>query len=526
MNNIDIKSILSELYSVDPDLKSREKEIIAILHSLAIKPQATYDAAFAAELRTHLLTELATPRVAEKQNSIFTFFASKNIRYSAAGLLALVLIGTVAISITAKKKIGGGGASVALLPSGVTITHVGNDAFGSLSGATSVTTDNVAANGTAQGNTKPTGQSAAAKIGSSPIVAAPMNAMAIPIRPITPPIYSNPTIMYAYTGAPLTQNQTQLDVLKKIATSLDATQANTALAQMEFGQVDLSTFTNLGVSNVTLSQNQSFGYQMYIDLAGGTISFNQNYDTWPQSTTTPLTASEIPSDDDVIAIANQFFADHHISLSSYGTPTVTKMQSYAVPLAAGTASMPMIPYYSDSEQVLYPLIVNGMNVYNESGEAIGITVEVNLRYRRVASVSGIETQSYQASAYNAITDTSTILGMAENSRSYPIIYNQAISGDAVGASGDGSDVTTLDLGTPSMAYREAYQTDTNGTSNEFLVPAFVFPVTGSGTTADQEIVVPLIQDFVQKNLQIRPIPLGVSAPSATTSFSAHAPSPQ
>lgn len=504
MNNIDIKKILNELYAIDPDLRSREKEIVAILHTLAIKSPAAYDEKFAVELRTRLLTELATSRMTAKPSGIFVAISAKNMRYSLAGLLVLVLVGAIAIFVAVKPKSNGGNISIALLPSSVTITRVGGDAFGPLE-SSATTTNSADTSASAAQESIPAGQSATAKKGSPlAITAAPMNAMAIPVRPIAPPIYGSQTAKYDYTGAPFTQNQTQLDVLKKVATPLAADRTSAALAQAGFGQIDISTFSNLDISNVTLSQNQSFGYQIYIDLAGGTVSISQNYDEWPKSDTTPLVASAIPSDDAVIAIANQFFTDHHLSISSYGTPTVTKTP-YAIPLAASeegntATNMPIIPSYFDSKQVLYPLVVNGMNVYNQSGEAIGITIDVNLRYRRVADVYGIEAQNYQASAYDAITNTSTILDMA------------------------GSNITTLDLGTPTMAYLETYQTDTNGTSNEFLVPAFVFPVTGSAASPDQKIVVPLIQDFVRKNLPIRPIPLGVSAPGVATSSPAQPPS--
>lgn len=522
MNDPDIKTILTELYSIDPDLKPREREIVAILRTLALKPSAKYDAAFATELRTRLLTELE--RKAEPR-TLFSIFAANNLRYSLAGLFILVLVGVVAVFVTIRPG-SGGSSPVALLPSNATITHVGNNAFGALghttTGAASDATSGASENASVR-------QGAAAKAISSP-AASPMIATAMPA-------YINPTVKYSYTGATFTQDKAQLDVLKKIATPLNADQANAALLQTGFGQIALSTFDGLGMSNVTLSENRSFGYQVNIDFENGTVSINQNYNEWPQGDTTPLTASKIPSDDAAIAVANRFFADHHIPLSSYGAPTVTKTQlaiPVAEPQAAGTASkdaataMPMIPYYPDSKQVLYPLMVNGLPVYNSNGTAVGLTAEVNIRYDRVASVYGLETQTYQASAYDAITNIDTILSMAENPARfiYPLIYNGAAGSSASGA-GDATTVTTYDLGTPIMAYAEIYQTDASGTNSEFLVPAFVFPVMGNEASTDQRIVVPLIKDFVQNDPPIRVMPYNGSVNGATaTSSPAQPPIPQ
>lgn len=51
------KSILEELYMIDPDLRSREKEIITFIEKMQKhRPQIEIDEAFRLELRNKLLT--------------------------------------------------------------------------------------------------------------------------------------------------------------------------------------------------------------------------------------------------------------------------------------------------------------------------------------------------------------------------------------------------------------------------------------------------------------------------------------
>jgi hypothetical protein len=128
-------------------------------------------------------------------------------------------------------------------------------------------------------------------------------------------------------------------------------------------------------------------------------------------------------------------------------------------------------------------------------------------------VSGLETESYQSSAYDAITNTSTILSMAEKIPTSPIIYHSMNDSAATVA----KLMTTYDLGTPAMAYEDAYQTDSNGQTAEFLVPAFVFPVTGDASTSapQKNIVVPLIQDFEQQSDLSPAIPYNAAASGGT-----------
>jgi hypothetical protein len=497
MDNNEIKKILNDLYSIDPSLRDHEKELFAVIRTMAITPEAHYDPAAAGALRAKLLDELARNAPARRRG-LSEIFAFGTMRY------AIVAAAMIAIGVVAFAGLRPGSGPVAFNSPGVAITKVGDNAFGSLSalstssGAerslTSNTNSAVAPMASAPSSASDVG-AVSASAGAGTNQSAPNIVIA---RPIPAP-YISPN-RYAYTGDPISQPNAQLNVLKKSPAPLNGAALAAALKQAGFEQIDISSFSNVSMSTVTFSEDQKFGYQVSIDFVNGTISINQNYSEWPQGGTSPLSASDIPSDSAVIAIASQFLSAHGILTGAYGTPKVTRNNFYAEPLSASggaVSNMPMIPYYSDSEQVVYPLLVNGENVYDAGGNEIGMTVEVNVRYNRVASVYGLEAQSYQSSAYDAITDASTIISMAENAGGgiYPIIYNQAKS-SALVSGGPAINTTVYDLGTPTMAYEEMYQTDAQGASAEYLVPAFVFPVIGDvNSGAQRNVIVPLVKDF-------------------------------
>ena len=495
MNTNDIQKILNDLYTLDPSLRSQEKELTTLIKAMAIKPKAAYDPAFAATLRLQLLEALKhnqTMQSHEKNLTISELLMGSSLRYAFAGIAVIAIAIITTISLHANKTSG----PVALNGSNAVITDIGAHAFGTLSAAntTSTTGADTAPQRAAFSSAPMIPATAPASAPAGTTASSPQSAAIM--RPIGP--QNSTTITYNYTGAPITQDEAQLKVLKKTTTPFSVDQATNALEQAGFGQINLSSFGGLSMSNVTLSQNESFGYQIYLDITNGTISIYENYNEWPQGTTSPLTASQIPTDNTVIATAEQFLATHAISTSTYGAPQVTKNNNVAVPMAATAATnMPMIPYYSDVEEVMYPLMVNNEPVYDTNGNSIGLTVEVNIRYDRVANIYGLSTENYQASAYDAITNTSTILSMAEASHSSPILYYYANgTSDAPATT---NNTVTYSLGTPIMGYADIYQSDSNGQSNEFLVPAFIFPVTNASGTGQQNIVVPLIKDFASTN---------------------------
>lgn len=528
MNENDIKKILEELYAVDGGLRSRERELIVMIKVLAVKPRADYDPEFVKDLRARLLVELSRMR----GNKItVNMILMKNMRYMLAGLAVLVVAGIAVFQFALPKRQSTG--VNALLS--INITKVGDRAFGSLSalsatgGSTEKTSATVAPT-SAQNAAAPS-----AAVGSAPRAAAlgmggagtasggTAGGATVAPMPIRPDLYIQPSpITYVYKGDTFTQDKAKVDVLKQVMGDFSAGNLAAALGQSGLGLVDISSFQGSDVSNITFIQNQSFGYMVNVDFTTGAISISSNWQEWPQNNGSALNATDIPATSTVINIASQFLADHHIPMGNYGNPEVTNNSYFAVPLVGGSVgsagSAPaatketMIPYYSDAMQIMYPLMVNGRNVYAEGGSKIGLSVEVNVRYKKVSNVYGLNVLNYQASAYDAITDVNKIISIAENPSFYPIMYGGVESVTTDGSSGTqpAKNTQEVDLGTPRDAYVQMYQYDNaTGIGSQFLVPALAFRVTSTPDASmyyypiRTVIVVPLAQDFLQDNNPVR-----------------------
>ena len=473
---------------------------------------------FETDLRRRLLLELSSAKTYKSQ-SIFSM--TRTLRIVLGGLALAAVAFAVTVSFLVRRP---GPGTVALLGANTSVIQIGDDAFGPLNGLGTIDTG---------GNAENSGQETATSSASSapaPVAASPMMSVmasgsgtaspAIIVRPISPLRF--PSVTYTYKGDTIHQDHVKLNVLKPIPVALSAGQITSALAGLGGGAISIPSFGGVAVTNVTLSESSSFGYTVSVDLTGGTFSIYENSSEWPQNDGLPLTASETPATSTIIGIADAFLADHGISTSTYAAPEVTGQTEIIVPIArpmagaatatinnSAIASMPMIPYRPDSAEVLYPLVVNGMRVYSPSGVQVGMQVTVNLRYGKVSAVSDLAVTQYQSSAYDAITDSSKIISLAEHPSVYPIIYN-----GIMGASSAATNATQIDLGTPVLAYEEIYRSDGKGGSSEFLVPAYVFPeITGFGAGTGN-VIVPLIASFGQNGNGggVRPVPL--EAPAA------------
>jgi hypothetical protein len=265
------------------------------------------------------------------------------------------------------------------------------------------------------------------------------------------PIAIAPSIKYVYQGKTFSTSDARVDVLKRTTSTLSLGDVAAAFGRAGFGFASTSSFGNAAVTNLTFAQNEDFGYEVTIDLLNGTVSINPNFSRWPLDDGGALPKS-LPSSS-VIGIVDQFFKDHAIPLANYGDPHAENNGAMA--------------------SVFYPEVVSGLEVYSANGEKIGLTVEVNVRYKRVENVQGLTSQNYDASSYAAIVDAAKIVSLAEQ-------------GAGSAAAMPEGPVKKVGLGTPVRAYAEE--------GDGLLVPAFAFPVMGGVDTANSVVIVPLVKD--------------------------------
>lgn len=215
-------------------------------------------------------------------------------------------------------------------------------------------------------------------------------------------------------------------------------------------------------------------------------------ENWPT-----LTAADIPADEELISITDRFISEHKINLSGYGEPEIDKSWNRVYYYGPGQeASQAYVP---DVITVKYPLVINGSFVYEQGGYKLGITVNVNIRHKKVSGLYNLSVQEYESSLYEAETDFSKILKAAEKGG----LYNYFMSYE---------ETKEFEIGTPEKAYSVIWKYDQSSqTSRTLLVPALVFPV---NTTPDTEmyyyndkIVIPLAKELLESVDYPMPVPL-------------------
>ena len=168
-------------------------------------------------------------------------------------------------------------------------------------------------------------------------------------------------------------------------------------------------------------------------------------------------------------------------------------------------------YLPEMINVIYPLKINDEVVLDESGNKTGLTAGVDIRNKRVSGVWELSAQNYQASMYDAVTDSQKIMEIAERGGIYGYYGPECATPPSAP---DGREVpqnstckiVEIELGTPDIQLVKMWSYK-NNESQELLIPSLVFPV----LNAPQEmaykkaVIVSLIKEILDN--QAYPVPL-------------------
>lgn len=490
-----VKKILEDIYSIDASLKQNEESLIKIIEELLVsKPESKIDENFISQLRIKLLSDAGSPLAADrKKYSLATMWIFKRL---AIGGFSLAIIFMAAFLIGLQRNFG---EQKPAANSTLAVTNVGGRAFGDIvfsaqsqSEASSVSADVDNKNAVAEAQplsvssseTAPAGLGGGGGVAGMPAIVMPQN-------------YN-----YVYKGGGF---QVASDgLVYKLATGNSfGSQLANVVKNMNLG-VNLSNFANLKIDSLQFSEDKQFGYSLYIDLNGNNFSINMNWQKWPQVESKNLV--QLPPNSQIIAISDKFLSEYGIDMSNYGPGEVMKNQAMIMGAkAAPAASSDAIagPIYSPYVSVVYPLIIDGKEVYSQGGGKYGLTVGIDLGYGRVTSVYNISTGSLESSKYDVITDTDKLTKMAENGGLSGYYYYP-----------NGQKNQEIDLGTPKQALVVMWKTEQGQNSYQLFVPALVFPITSDLSQSyyyRQNVIVPLVGG-VQDNVP-QPMPLLESTPS-------------
>lgn len=494
-----IKSILEDLYRIDPSFKQHEKKLHLLVEKLlSAKPNTQFDEQFAMRLRENLMRESA-------QSFVSPYAHLSVFRWQYSLIVSMVTL-LIVIPLT---YFGTKTTTVHNVSTGFTmeqqIEEKGSNAFGNLgvialnSTADSLSSSELSSTTLSLGtedtttstDTLRTTSSTEQGLMKSTVVGRDETTTATSIAPTVPVVKSQASAKmlfpykftkYEYKGEPLATTSAQGTVYKRVKTVNTATQLATILNNANFGLLNLGSFSSFKTQSIQVAEDKDFGYVVDINFNEGMISVNPNWEKWQQQgEVKPLTAR--PTNDQLIAIANTFLAEKGINHSIYGTPVVDEMPVRMYAAKGGNAESTYIP---DTMNVVYPLMIGGVEVYEDGGSPYGLTVTVNIRENKVSGVYNISSQTYESAAYDLETDPTKIIAYATSSR-MPIYDKNKFK----------PEFQTANLETPKRILVRHWLNSQNGPTSEVYVPAYMFPVEGEVSFAPRAVIVPLVKSVLE-----------------------------
>ncbi len=482
-----ITQFLADLYEIDPSLKAHEAELKPLLEKLiAEDPSSAPDSAFVQKLRMQLRDHVANLEE-QSAGSVWQRFGY----LFSAGITAAVII-PIAVVLTNQQPLTPGAP---LFSNSVETT--GKNAFGNLS-------DIVAGNtmvGTDARSMRPQSGGGGPENGAMPTTAVESYGM-MDDRMIMP--WPQVQYRYVFSGA-LTDLQDTVSVYKRNFKPL--TIPLSALAdKLNMGGLNMGSFNGMNVESVSFVQPVSYGYRMYVNMLDSSVSIDANYEKWPQSKCQTeacwqaerVKIGDVLSDTDAISIAQAFAKDHGIDLSIYGTPEVDNNWRRDYDRATDKS----LVYVPDQQRVIFPQLVDGKPVYDQSGLKTGLSISVQVKEKKVMNVYGIGDHSYLTSDYAGVTDAAAIQTFLSGIDNYNYYIDPAASVREGGAKDADVKKVTVILGAPTLSYAQYYRY-TQNRNDELLIPSLVFPVERvEGETENayyrQQVVVPLSKEMLEE----------------------------
>jgi|GEM_PF-2297224 len=476
-----IAAILQDIYSLDPDLREREAELVPVIEAIIIaKPDITFDANFAATLRTKLLTPTYSPqRLTYMTPSVFHKFAFAGI----GGLIALV----VAIPVTYELTQSGASldtfslSEVSSIPS---IKSVGDDAFGTLTNISEAPVGSEEA----RSSNMAYGMGGSPAVTHQPLADGAEDSVSIDADKMMIDPYPGTYVQYTYTytGESIDLSTVSDSVYRKNG-GLNIGNLGNDITRAKLGPVDFGGFRGLEIQSFNLKQDDKNGYMIYVDPENGMIAINGNEGLWGYTSGeyVPFREDQVMSNTDLLAAANKFIADYDIDTTGFGAPIIEdRGLVYALMQPASARYIPEVM------NITYPLLLEGQPAHNGDGSAYGLTVSINMRTKAVTSASLNLASSYDKSSYALERDSATILKLAEQGGLYNYQYGEA------------TETVQIELGTPEIILISHYSYATDGSNQEVLfIPALSFPITKNSETNpvySDSIVIPLVKSVLDQ----------------------------
>lgn len=504
MNRQQLNEILTELYALDSSLKSRETELISIINNIIkSQPQIEVDQDFIARLRSEVMAEAVNMQTANQQPAVHLALKPNYMNkflYSFYGAIAMVLV--VAVSVVfisgGQKPTRDGLVITKKITNAPKFSKLTGTAFGSLAAVTNE--GGAAPLGAGNGENNPSTAKAkqVSDVAISPSASGGGSALTARADSKMMPPYGGKTYKFIYKGQELKQELAQLDVLKRVKNRENSVDTKNLISGLNVNFVNLNTFPDQKIQNISFIQKGDFGYITNVSLDEGMISIYQNWETWPSGKcgnndkcyeALRVGLNDMPSDQDLIAIANEFVSSHGIDRTSFGEPEVNTDWRRQYELTTDKANY----YFPDSVEVIYPLKLDGKFVYDEyNGMRSGLSVSVQVKDKKVSGVNNLTTQTYDTSSYEMETDAKKIIAYAEKGGLGGVMY----WGE------DKAKVEDLELSDPEMVFVRQYIYKDNQ-NTELYVPALSFPIVNAPKEPyfnRKAVIIPLAKEILNSRL--------------------------
>lgn len=486
MQENQLKNILEELYILDPSLKNYESELVELIKKMKdIKPETKFDAVFASRLKEKIMSQ-SEKKIAPKNSNkkIFNFINKKVFVFT--GSVAVVGIVVLAFSVYYQKG---------YLPTRESFVALPDNAFGSLA-SLNTGTETQSATGARELASAKTASDLAAPMISSPVSA---NISTGGRGIVAGRMISAPNnFKYVYKGDDLNLSEETAPVYRRLkGDQTVAKELAASISNFDSLGLGLKNLDNLKVTNLSLAEDKKLGLMVNFDFNEDNIYISENYAKWtyPEREACgsdqnclskyQMKLENIPADSALIKITDKFLTDHKINRAHYGEPQVDNSWRDEYEKSEDKTNY----YIPEDATVIYPLLIDGQKVKNQSGTYVGLQVTVNLLKNAVSGLSGLTPYRYETSNYPLETSAEKIIKKAEAggwNRNYFI---------------QSENVKTIELGTPERTYVQVYKYENNG-SEELLVPALVFPVINlpqdSLYCGNKSIIVPLVSELLDE----------------------------
>lgn len=492
MQKDELNLILEDLYSWNPKLKNKESEIIKLIELMAnAKPDTKFDENFAEALKKDLLSHrilLDSDDGLKENNFLFNLKNMNKKIYLVTGAMA---VGVIAILAVVLNNVPNNQLSF-VDNNQDQFVKAGPKAFGSLA----MLSSGVAGGANQSQELSAVSSRTTASTGAvAPTLATGMGGggsdMAMSSKMIAPMM----SFTYVYKGDPIELTENTGTVYRRLKGDGNlSNNLDSLINTKSFGPLNLGSFSNLQTSYLSLQEEKRLGMSINIDFREENIYIGQNWTQWRSDRDNcgsdqacwdsyRVKINDIPEDSVVLSKATNFLNEKGINLSHYGEAKIDN--NWRINYEASTDKT---NYYIPEEvSAVYPLVVDGQTVYDQSGNLDGLRVSYNLIQKAVSGVSNLTSYRYETSDYELETDSTKVVSLAEKGGYGSGIYYYSETQDKV----------TLELGTPTKSLIR-FNRYANNVNEELLIPALIFPVTNAPENyyGSRFITVPLAKQMI------------------------------